>query len=294
MKLPPLSEGPGPYYWAYVDVQAGRFAAVAIFMIGSPFSTRYAARRHQVPARAHSAVNFALYEGDRRIAWALTEYDDARCDGRSLRIGRSEFVRHADGRVQLRIDEREAPRGGPVKAELELWPEAPSLPEQELLPGAGHYWRPIAVRAAATLQVTSHRVSLSGRGYHDENRGNVPLGTGVSRWTWARVHRSETTEVLYHLGDPTSDLRVHASRNSIDVARGALSFDGHRRTGWGLRVPARGSALLESSPFYARMAFGGDREEGVLEVADFARFQSPFIRWMARYRSRIGSAVEAA
>ena len=45
-------------------------------------------------------------------------------------------------------------------------------------------------------------------------------------------------------------------------------------------------ALLESSPFYARLEAQSDEAQAIGEVADFARFHSPTIRWMANFRTR--------
>jgi carotenoid 1,2-hydratase len=71
-------------------------------------------------------------------------------------------------------------------------------------------------------------------------------------------------------------------------------------TGWGLRVPARLHSgcevvgpprLLESSPFYARLEARQGQLDSMGEVADFRRFHSPFIRWMAHFRTRTGRAA---
>jgi carotenoid 1,2-hydratase len=71
-------------------------------------------------------------------------------------------------------------------------------------------------------------------------------------------------------------------------------------TGWGLRVPARLQVgnqvvgeprLLESSPFYARLEARQGALDSLGEVADFRRFHSPFIRWMAHFRTRVGRAA---
>lgn len=64
-------------------------------------------------------------------------------------------------------------------------------------------------------------------------------------------------------------------------------------------APARGRAdralpvtsHLESSPFYARLEGAGDGFHALGEVADFRRFHSPLIRWMARFRMRVEPAV---
>ena len=49
--LAPLPERAGAYRWYYADVGSGEVSAVVIFLVGSLFSARYAARRHALPVR---------------------------------------------------------------------------------------------------------------------------------------------------------------------------------------------------------------------------------------------------
>jgi carotenoid 1,2-hydratase len=72
------------------------------------------------------------------------------------------------------------------------------------------------------------------------------------------------------------------------------------RTGWGLLVPRQLGAggvllpnrpsLLESSPFYARLEARDGETHALSEVADFRRFHSPYVRWMASFRTRVAKA----
>ena len=71
--LAPLPQRPGAYRWYYADVACGEVSAVAIFLVGSLFSPRYAADGRALPTE-HCAVNFALYVGGRRRQWVLSEY----------------------------------------------------------------------------------------------------------------------------------------------------------------------------------------------------------------------------
>ena len=76
------------------------------------------------------------------------------------------------------------------------------------------------------------------------------------------------------------------------------------RTGWGLSVPkaleAGGTvlstrpSLLETSPFYARLEARDKESHALAEVADFRRFHSPCVRWMARLRTRTGALTRGS
>ncbi len=301
--LPELPDTAGAYRWFYADVTAGPFSAVCIFMLGSLFSPRYsvAARRGGRPLE-HSAVNFALYhEGVRRL-WVLSEYPRAELEspGR-LRIGRSTLTYSGEGTVRMDVEDWTAPWGRPVRASLTLQPMTPVGEVVRLMPELPHYWQALAPRARARLEVPSLGVDADGLGYHDTNHGDELLGARLSGWHWARTHREGETVVDYHLPDGVPSLRVVARAGGMkyerDVAQEARPTS---MTGWGLRVPTRlhvgnqvvgEPRLLESSPFYARLEARQGALDSLGEVADFRRFHSPFIRWMAHFRTRVGRAA---
>ncbi|MCP3058751.1 carotenoid 1,2-hydratase [Myxococcus sp. K38C18041901] len=301
--IPALPGEAGAYRWFYADVTAGPFSAVCIFMLGSLFSPRYsvAARRGGRPME-YSAVNFALYhEGVRRL-WVLSEYPHAQMEspGR-LRIGRSTLTYGEDGVVCMEVDDWTAPWGRPVSARLTLEPLTPMGEVVRLMPELPHYWQALAPRAKAKLEVSSLGVTAEGLGYHDTNHGEELLGERLAGWHWARTHREDTTVVDYHLPDGVAPLRMTACSSGVRCERGEEPQSRPTViTGWGLRVPSRlesgntvvGQArLLESSPFYARLEARKGALDCMGEVADFRRFHSPFIRWMAHFRTRLGRAA---
>nr|WP_239015011.1 carotenoid 1,2-hydratase [Archangium violaceum] len=304
-ELPALPDSPGAYRWFYADVTAGEYSAVFIFMVGSLFSPRYSARvkRGALPLE-HCAVNFALYHRGVRRRWVLSEYPQASVlrQGRELRIGRSRLEYAPDGMVRMEVDERCAPLGGAVRARLVLEPQVPAAEELQLVPGLPHFWRVLAPRAKARLDVLSEGVSVEGIGYHDGNHGAELLGARLPGWHWARVHGPEETVVDYHLPGGVAPLRVTAGALGTKSERRPLLSEARPTslTGWGLRVPARlysgntvvgAPRLLESSPFYARMEARREGLDVMGEVADFRRFHSPFIRWMAHFRTRVERAA---
>lgn len=298
--LPALPDMAGAYRWFYADVTAGPYSAVCIFMLGSLFSPRYsvAARRGGHPL-AYCAVNFALYHQGVRQLWVLSEYPCVESQGPGrLRIGRSTLTHALDGTVRMDVEDATAPWGRPVRASLTLRPVTARGAEVRLVPGLPHYWQALAPRAEARLEVSSLGVTAEGLGYHDTNHGEEPLGATLSGWHWARTHHEAHTVVDYHLPDGVAPLRVRADLDGVVCERGEKPEARPTRiTGWGLRVPAKlhtgmevvgPPRLLESSPFYARLESRRGALDTMGEVADFRRFHSPFIRWMAHFRTRRG------
>lgn len=292
----------GAYRWLYLDVTTERFTAVVIFMLGSVFSPRYSigASKGALPLQ-HSAVNFALYEHGGRWLWALSEYSNAEVKehGKSLCIGHSCWRYRDDGSIEVNVLDRTAPWGQPVQARVVLEPEHPPLGELTLVEGTGHRWHPIAPRARARLEVRSHDLTIEGTGYHDGNHGPELLGSSVPGWRWTRSHHAHETRVLYEPpGQRVIDVRVSREGNSVQwVSKPPVHTE---RTAWGLPVPERLDALagaklepphlLESSPFYARVEANGEGVQSLGEVADFKRFHSPYVRWMAGFRTRVAEA----
>lgn len=292
----------GAYRWYYVDVTAGDYTAVFIFMVGSVFSARYSAslKRGGAP-REHAAVNFALYEKGARYLWVLSEYQDVTLsdDARTLRIG-SSWLRYDDGRLTAEIQDKTAPFmltgwGEPTHVRLDFSALGPTHPEVVLVDGLSHRWRPIAARGEARVQVLSHGLDLRGRGYHDGNHGDVPLGGDLRGWEWVRVHGEASTDITYRPWAAGPAARVHVTESEATSRREMLLAPESMRTSWGLQVPrelgVRGAPrLLESSPFYARAEAHDGAAHAMGEVADFRRFHSPTVRWMASFRTRLGGA----
>ncbi len=294
----------GAYRWYYVDVTAGDFTAVFIFMVGSVFSARYSAalKRGGAP-REHAAVNFALYEKGVRYLWVLSEYQDVTLsdDARTLHIGRS-WLRYDEDRLTAEVEDKTAPFmltqwGEPTRARLEFSPMGPTHPEVVLVDGLSHRWRPIAARGEARVQVLSHGLDLRGRGYHDGNHGDVPLGSDLRGWDWVRVHGPDATDITYRPWTDGPAASVQVTATGATSRRVTLPPPDTARTTWGLQVPRAlgvGDAphLLESSPFYARAEASDARGHAMGEVADFRRFHSPTVRWMANFRTRVGERAQ--
>jgi carotenoid 1,2-hydratase len=283
----------GAYRWYYADVTAGEVSAVFIFMIGSIFSARYAAslKKGGLP-RQHSAVNFALYEKGARSLWVLTEYQDVSLedDGRTLRIGASS-LHYEDGSMTMVVKERTTPWGSPTEATVRFVPQAPIGNETRLVDGLAHWWRPICARGEARVTVPTQGIDVTGRGYHDGNHGDVALGTDLSGWEWTRTHHAHGTTIQYQPWGGSSAIDVTVDQHDLTVRRASRGKGKTTRTGWGLQVPATLGVggtpkLLESSPFYARLEAHSQKSQALGEVADFARFHRPTIRWMANFRTR--------
>ena len=296
--LAPLPDRAGAYRWYYADVGCGEVSAVVIFLLGSLFSPRYAARRRALPVE-HCAVNFALYEGGRRTQWVLSEYPDAAQSGGVLSIGRSRFRVNADGSVEIEVRERLAPFGGETRAELVLRPTAPGLGVVPLLPDGSHVWEPRAPRCDAELRLPLLGQVLRGHGYHDANAGDSPLGSTLPSWSWTRVHAPDRTAIDFRL--PAGErITVRTGERGTTLARDEAPAPEGMPTHWGLQVPRTLSAgglevpgpqLVESSPFYARQVARSGELHAIGEVADFRRFRSPLVRWMAHFRTRVERAA---
>jgi carotenoid 1,2-hydratase len=314
LSLAPLPHESGSYRWYYADVAAGSWTAVFIFMVGSIFSPRYsrAVDRGGRPL-SHCAVNVALYRRGRRRFWLLHEYPGAEQQGERLQIGGSTFAYSRSGTVRIEIDEQRGrgPWRRPVRLSAELRPECPSLDEVRLCETEPHFWELRAARSRAWLDLGTEKGKLDlrseplwGYGYHDTNHGAVRLGNGLPGWSWSRAHGPHKTEVCYRLPG-RAPLAVVASSGRVAFSPASPeivpeSGEPPRRSGWGLSIPrsldARGLCgssgdqaachLVESSPFYARLEMASGGDHALAEVANFQRFHSPWIRWMAHFRTR--------
>jgi carotenoid 1,2-hydratase len=236
--------------------------------------------------------SFALYEKGVRNLWVLTEYQSVSVsdDGRTLRIGTSSLSYDDDGFTMV-VKDKTAPWGRPLEATLRFAARTKVGPELTLVDGLSHRWQPICIRGEAHVEVPSHDFALAGRGYHDGNHGEVALGTDVTGWDWVRTHHHDRTTVSYRVRGATDELDVLATSSDVTARRAPGGRFPTVRSGWGLQVPSQLGvgeelSLLESSPFYARLEAGADGVHALGEVADFARFHRPSLRWMASLRTR--------
>lgn len=286
------------YRWLYLDVTSGDVTVVVIFMLGAPFSPRYSVEaRRGAPPLNHCAVNLAVYDRSARLAWVLTEYPKADVSERDhVRIGQSTWDYLPDGTARIHIVDQTPWLGRAMEADLVLTPECAVGPELQLVEGVPHFWQPLAARAKAKVTVKSLGLDFEGRAYHDTNHGERLLGDGVESWRWTRIHGPEATRIVY---EPAHErpIIVEATREAVTHHRLETPMDiALQRSGWGLQVPASlepmaqasltAPRMLESSPFYARLEAPGPGQHAMSEVADFKRFHSPWIRWMANFRSR--------
>ncbi|MBL8952892.1 MAG: carotenoid 1,2-hydratase, partial [Myxococcaceae bacterium] len=211
-----VPEAPGSYRWYYVDVTHGEHTVVAIFMIGSLFSSRYAASPRASP-RQHAAVNFAVYEGGVRRAWVLSEYAALDASERSLGIGRSTLSYTGERRLELNVRERTVHFGRELEANVTLDSHCPKGAPLVLVPGLGHRWHPIAPLATAKVEVPSLGLTFEGHAYHDGNDGDVPLGTDLAGWDWERRCEPGRTVVTYRPYGAAQHHAVDVSREAVEV-----------------------------------------------------------------------------
>jgi carotenoid 1,2-hydratase len=161
-------------------------------------------------------------------------------------------------------------------------------------------WSPIAPFGRVKARFHRPEVQFSGTAYLDHNAGDEPLSKGFSRWTWSRLSSDEKTVVVYDVtrADGTEHhigRAFHAGGGRETRAGGAATLE-LGRTGWRIarRIRAVGAAAvglgrtLEDTPFYARSHLTGTLDgrpaNGVHEVVDLSRFESPLVQALLPYR----------
>ena len=306
------------YRWWYVDGLSddGRRGFTAIFMFGhvfSPWRARRVRRGETVLAREHLGVHVALYEDDREVAWTMSEYGAAAIETSHdrLRLGGSVLRAAGDGAVAGTIDERAAPifwsrafgLGGAMRGTFALTPTGPPPPADfEIGRSAAdeaHRWQVRIPSGRIRVEFDAPRFSFEGRGYHDTNWGEGRLEDAFARWSWARFHEADRSQILYGVEGRDGARRgfyVEAGAGRAGEARqtGDVHFGAPEPTGWGLRAP-RGFELegagradvvrwLDRTPFYARYVARLGGVEGVGEFLDLDRLQRPTVQFLLRWR----------
>ena len=288
----------------------GESSIVLIAMLGNVFSPRWARARRRDPAASSldfSTFNVAIRSrGESR--WALTERGRAAVERSTdqLAIGTSAMEWHGE-QLLVRIDERSAPWGSPVRGTVRLTPLATSQLVVPLDPRGLHSWTPRVPLARIEVDFEEPRVRFSGTGYLDQNQGEAPLEDTFASWSWSRVSHGARTAITYDvtLRDQTTLVRAfgadHGGELAPVVAQAAVSLP---TTRFGLPRAARcgcagASAVdvvrtLEDGPFYARSVvattLGGRRALGIHETVSLDRFRAAWVQFLVPFRMRVEAA----
>ena len=282
----------------------GASSIVVIAMLGNVFSPRWAKARRRDPTASSldfSAMNVAVRAGG-QSCWALTERGEpavGRCRDR-LTIGSSTMAWEGEDLV-VRIDERSAPWGSPIRGTIRLTPLATSKLVVDLDPDGLHTWAPQIPIARVEVELDEPRLRFRGTGYFDMNRGEGPLEDTFSSWSWSRVSSGERVALAYDV--TTRDGLEHAraftgERGGELVESRANGLIELRPTRFGLLRSARsdGSPIevvstIEDGPFYARSVvrttLGGESALGMHETVSLDRFRSAWVRFLVPFRMRV-------
>lgn len=179
-------------------------------------------------------------------------------------------------RVRASLDLSVAGSTGRAACELRLdGPAAFGHPK-----GSGpHRWSILSAAATASLRLAAPgvpEVSLRGRGYHDENWCDRPLGAlGISEWAWGRIAEPDGDRIHYDVRGGTAPVRldVFAEPSGRLIVRPLERLEGEGRIGglWGFSAPRHlhtDAGRLESGPvvdessFYLRFALSSAAGRG--------------------------------
>jgi len=311
---------PGGYAWWYLDAVSddGRVAVTVIAFVGSVFSPRYAKARRLMarggppadPERC-CAINVAVYEGEGRHTWALTEHAEFSRSAESLQIGASSLRWRSDGagrHLEVELDELQtrfgARRGPPLRGRIRLYPAAVFGPRVELDAHARHRWYPVAPHARVELEFDAPALRFSGSGYHDVNEGDEGLERGFASWNWSRAELDgQRSAVLYDVVPREGPAAPRAwlfdpSQRSIETIEADTLGQATRlaRTFWGVDRAIRADlghtprliSTLEDTPFYSRnlisTRIAGHEATAVHESISLDRFASRAVQFLLPFK----------
>lgn len=280
-----------------------------ILFIGSVFSPRYFAARHEEPGGSVSpdrfcAVNLALY--GQKPLWVMSEYGPSRLrrDPDFLHIGGTQ-ARWEGDRLVIDLCEQTKPffqrMPGRITGRISLWPNALFDEPLALDALARHTWSPIAPSARFAVELSEPALSYSGHAYFDTNSGAEPLERAFRSWTWSRSSVREGTAITYDVNERSGrehKLTMLYRKSGVMEPIQAPRVHPLPPTIWGIprqvrtqsAEPARLQKTLESAPFYARSLVDstlfGQRAETVHETLDMNRFMRTWVRFLLPFRIR--------
>jgi carotenoid 1,2-hydratase len=292
----------GGYIWWYVDALSddGVHGLTMIAFIGSVFSPYYAWSGWSDPLQ-HCAINVALYRLDGKGGrWAMTERGACAItrDAHHFTVGPSSV--RWDGRtLTATIDEITVPIPSRLRGTIRLTPQVCTTAQVTLDTRGGHVWRPLAPRARVELAFDAPKLSWSGDGYFDTNRGNEPLERAFQTWHWGRAHQGDDVALFYDVNRRDGSTRrlafnVDSTGGVTEVARPPPqnlpnTFWLIDRKAWGDEgQPIKVIKTLEDTPFYARSALSttlaGHKVIMMHESLNLDRLKSPIVRAMLPFR----------
>lgn len=296
--LPPGA--PDGFGWWYADLmdEAGD-GAVLIWGFAMPFF------RRERPGAAEDFpfLNLAIYQGGACTFYHLQDLrpDEIARTETGWRFGRSTLSSHRTGdRWALRAD-LELPVPGdtnPVHARLTLDGAATWGGPAEAGP---HRWAPLACGPAAVEvhQGDQALATIAGRGYHDRNDSDVPLGTlGIREWAWGRLARPDHDLVHYVCwpdgNGPARSLALRIGADGrLDVQEDAVLGERGRVApllGFGTpaaldladprgpTVAAELGPIVDRSPFYLRFPLASADGRGFGERVRPGAVDQPWMR----------------
>ncbi len=321
---PPAAEGFAWWYCDLVDPAWGD-ALVVVGSVGLPFVPRR--RGERAPAIERPSLSISAYRDGREHFYLLAAgcKGDSRWDPAAgvFRIGSSELRIERSGRDRRFPADLDAPLpgGDHLRGVVDLAGPSCEGATATLGGGGAHAWSPLATAcdARATLQLgDAGTFGLSGRGYLDGNRSDLPLDAlGIEDWRWGRVAFEDRELVWFHLRPPGGRPRALV----LEVARAgvvrcvddvAATFDEPHTTLFGLRRTAtvephaagsligtiRYESLVDDGPFYQRYLVSavdarGARGRGFAERVVPSRvdvpWQRPFIEMRIQRQGEVGS-----
>ncbi len=263
------------------------------------FSPYYAAarRRGDADPREHCALNVALYSRGKH--WALTERPRAALEQSESMLGIGPSAMRWDGgALTVDIDELAVPRFTRLRGQIKIFPRALTTCVNELDPGGGHYWWPIAPVARVEVAMNNPALNWSGSGYLDSNWGARALEDDFSTWTWSRADMADGAAALYdaqrrHRG-PIS-LAYRFDKTGTAEAFELPPVMKLPATGWRMARPTRSDGktrvlrTLEDTPFYARTVIEtqllGAQVKAVHESLSLDRFRTRVVQMMLPFRA---------
>lgn len=285
----------------------GASSIVVIALLGNIFSPRWVRARRRdsaVSSLDFSALNVSIRSGGEG-RWALTERS-SRSVVRSadhLAIGPSELAWHGEDLV-VRVDERSAPWGTPMRGTVRLSPLAASNVDVDLDPEGVHTWSPRIPIARIEVDFAEPGIRFRGTGYLDVNRGSGPLEDTFGSWSWSRVSDGKKVAIAYDVTtrDGRSTVRAFAGGVASALAPTlANALVDMPPTRFGLSRSARCETApmhlvrtLEDGPFYARSVVAtkldGRSAFGMHETVSLDRFRSAWVRLLVPFRMRVEAA----